>query len=789
MMPVPSANLAPSIPLPPMVPPPPVAQTTHLPQMVPLPPAPSTNASGAMPPPPPMPAQSIAPVSSPSQTEEANDSFNLVRHFSMARLSEWIRSRTDKQLANSLLNASILRPLGRCGCAAAHPFIISSHISRGSDLHQILCKYCSRCHSRVALDFCGTPFVCERQRTSLQKELLLFAHWANGSSQAETAADVGVHRNFVGAMWSCFRSFARWKERSRPPLDNSDTIIDITWGPHRRVAHSGAPARPRVMSSITYQVALGYTIVDGKRRFTPSSLRTQRVLSKQATYNANVATTLMNPNCRVTTDQGGEWARMKYRYADAQSVNHSIEWITADGITTNLGECYNGILKTLGTSLCIWAGSSAASDLDSRWQELTWRINTDIHRRDVEAGARFLAGVNLLRECQIASEGNTHGNRRVPGRDIALSQIADPTEQVRIVRFPTKQTVRQRELWRMLRQWMLSPRDRDPLILPNLCRQERFFIHKWCDCWNGISHISTGEDPNRILELRREAHVTRRQIRSEEQHPDDAIEDNSGHSEMDREEEADGPSSKRPRIMKRPASRRNVMAPFGVELPVGDASDIVEVTSDEDASGSTPVADDALVLSSLQPVLRRPSQRSRSSLSGLSIERQHLSQCLLHRVNNILIGTTTFRATEAQFQTCTEMLNALSVQAGNPRRRFGNRSGNWTIDVAAKFFEEFTDCIRIEHSGSREIAAHYEEILGAIVQQSRQQRFIAYRRVPALLDTWESIDSISSESVQLSELDALAVDERKSFVIHRAHADCPLRVVCRAPADDSYEIS
>ena len=76
---------------------------------------------------------------------------------------------------------------------------------------------------------------------------------------------------------------------------------------------------------------------------------------------------------------------MKQRYASAKTVNHSLQWTTAEGVTTNLGEVYNGPIKGLGRQLRIWKGKSPKTDTDQRWQELAWRINEDIHVTSVKS--------------------------------------------------------------------------------------------------------------------------------------------------------------------------------------------------------------------------------------------------------------------------------------------------------------------------------------------------------------------------------------------------------------------
>ena len=141
------------------------------------------------------------------------------------------------------------------------------------------------------------------------------------------------------------------------------TIVDITWGPHRRVCHYGAPARPRPLESYTFLVSLGYDLQEGRRVFIPGTLAVQRTLSKGATYCKNVLQTLQDPNCHLTCDQGSEWARTPRVFASVRTVNHSIEWVTPQGVSTNLGECMNGQLKTLGTYLNLFKGNVNSASL------------------------------------------------------------------------------------------------------------------------------------------------------------------------------------------------------------------------------------------------------------------------------------------------------------------------------------------------------------------------------------------------------------------------------------------
>jgi len=143
---------------------------------------------------------------------------------------------------------------------------------------------------------------------------------------AATAADVKLFRGTVSDVWQRIRPCFAWYEFSRPKLENMDVIVDITWGPHRRVAAFGVPSRPRKLESHIYQVVVAYRRTEsGGREFIPGTLRVQRVQCKNATYNADILETIVGRSCRVTTDQGGEWARLKHRFAEHKTVNHRLE--------------------------------------------------------------------------------------------------------------------------------------------------------------------------------------------------------------------------------------------------------------------------------------------------------------------------------------------------------------------------------------------------------------------------------------------------------------------------------
>ena len=219
--------------------------------------------------------------------------------------------------------------------------------------------------------------------------------------------------------------------------------------------------------------------------------------------------TMVCRSCRVCTYQGGEWARLRYRFADHQTVNHSLEWVTADGVTTNLGEAYNGVLKKLGSSLNLWKGQSTEPDLDMRWQELAWRVNSGVNRAETPAGDRMLALVSLLAAAQTGTQGTPDGSRPAPQRLLDSERVVAPEDACRLQRFPAKRSAGLRKVWRMLRQWMKS-REME-LVLPDFSKEERCYVHRWCSCWVGLEHVSVGPDHARVLTVRRTQAVCQRQ--------------------------------------------------------------------------------------------------------------------------------------------------------------------------------------------------------------------------------------------------------------------------------------
>ena len=278
---------------------------------------------------------------------------------SLPHLIEWIQARGESGILTDLLNATVVRPLGTCGCHPSQPIIrpgTRQSQSVKSSKTLIACGRCPKCRNRTTVDYHGTPMDQTRNKLGLVTYSSVAAYWLAGSSQDRISSELKIYKGTLTALFRRFRESIIYHELNKPKLAEADCILDITWGPHRRKAHSGAPSQPRKLEQKPYQVAIAFIMNGPSRQFIPGTLSVQAITSKKATYNAKIAQTMMEASCRISCDQGGEWARLPRTYADVKTVNHSIEWVTPDGVTTNLGEASNGLLKNLGSTLKIWKG-------------------------------------------------------------------------------------------------------------------------------------------------------------------------------------------------------------------------------------------------------------------------------------------------------------------------------------------------------------------------------------------------------------------------------------------------
>eukprot|EP00973_Karenia_brevis_P085610 11876472-Karenia_brevis.AAC.1 len=131
----------------------------------------------------------------------------------------------------------------------------------------------------------GTPFETQKDKQGLVKLVSAWAYWLEGYSNTRASAELKVWKGTLCDMWRRARSALVWYEQSKPRLADSDCIIDITWGPQRRVARAGAPSRPRVLESKPFQVVLAFRMNGDQRQFVQGSLSVQAISSKRATYN------------------------------------------------------------------------------------------------------------------------------------------------------------------------------------------------------------------------------------------------------------------------------------------------------------------------------------------------------------------------------------------------------------------------------------------------------------------------------------------------------------------------
>ena len=118
-----------------------------------------------------------------------------------------------------------------------------------------------------------------------------------------------------------------------------------------------------------------------------------------------------------------------------------------------------------------------------------------------------------------------------------------------------------RRLWKLLRDWMKSASP--SLELPGLTRQDRFFVHRWCHCWTGVTSQSFGEEPDRVLRVERGQAVCRRQFPgagdpAPEVNPEETSGESTGRSSGEEQEGAVvqvAAVPKRRRVARKPAAQ------------------------------------------------------------------------------------------------------------------------------------------------------------------------------------------------------------------------------------------
>ena len=115
--------------------------------------------------------------------------------------------------------------------------------------HSIFRGRCNRCHVRSGVDYIGTPYDRTRDKQGLVKLSSVIACWLEGASISKIASIFQIWKGAVSEIFKRNRTAVVWQQLSKPKLAASSCIIDITWGPHRRVADAGAPSRPEIWST------------------------------------------------------------------------------------------------------------------------------------------------------------------------------------------------------------------------------------------------------------------------------------------------------------------------------------------------------------------------------------------------------------------------------------------------------------------------------------------------------------------------------------------------------------
>ena len=336
-----------------------------------------------------------------------------------------------------------------------------------------------------------------------------------------------------------------------------------------------------------------------------------------------------------------------------------------------------------------------------------------VNSAQVPVGEKFQKTIAVLAAAQASSEGDPTGAWPEPSRTAELGRICGP-KPTTALRFPSKKTIGQRRVWRALRDWMRSG-DEQPLVLPGLSPAD-------------LSHTSSGPEMARVLTVVREVAVCRRQVQSrEERRWDDAVKDNSGSDgETTDVDDGDVECDERQRA--------------SLPLPIMDAFVDGACSSAEDSPGAEP-----------QPV-----------------EKQEEMKCLLHALNNILIGSKcSRRATSAEFEVAADMLtaaNAALLQDSGAGKRHGCDGGKWTIEVAQQWLDACMPCCRIMHS--KGAVGDAEVVLGVIAGGGCH--FACYHRC-AVGARWELADSLREAPTLTTAKVALKKLDGHGWVLHMVH--------------------
>ena len=106
-------------------------------------------------------------------------------------------SSNDFHDLQDFLDASVVRPLGACGCSDAQPLVKACHRpgrreSAEAEGNGIACGRCERCQRRTSVSYVGTPFKNGRDRQGLVQLCSMIAHYLEGTSNTKAALEMQV---------------------------------------------------------------------------------------------------------------------------------------------------------------------------------------------------------------------------------------------------------------------------------------------------------------------------------------------------------------------------------------------------------------------------------------------------------------------------------------------------------------------------------------------------------------------------------------------------------------------
>eukprot|EP00959_Pyramimonas_sp_CCMP1952_P468387 9493172-Pyramimonas_sp.AAC.1 len=80
----------------------------------------------------------------------------------------------------------------------------------------------------------------------------------------------------------------------------------------------------------------------------------------------------------------------------------------------------------MGTDSNMWKGHVSEADLETRWQELAWRVNAELKKDAVPVGQKLVRFLEVLVQCQSSAGGRLLAVVPEASRQLATAQINIP---------------------------------------------------------------------------------------------------------------------------------------------------------------------------------------------------------------------------------------------------------------------------------------------------------------------------------------------------------------------------